>query len=116
MGLGSWSPASAQVQQAWVAQYPGAIGINNHAAALKVDGAANVYITGVLYASTDASSADYATLKYDATGNLLWIRRYNGSGDSFDYPTGLALDNAGNVYVTGQSVGTNAYADYATIK
>jgi len=59
---------------------------------------------------------DYATLKYDANGNLLWERRYNGPGNGHDYPTSLFVDNQGNVYVTGDSWGSGTYYDYATIK
>jgi len=28
---------------------------------------------------------DYATVKYDADGNELWLRRYSGPGNHFDY-------------------------------
>jgi hypothetical protein len=45
----------------------------------------------------------------------LWTNRYDGPGSGSDTATGLALDGSGNVYVTGESDGTNHYYDYVTI-
>ena len=45
-----------------------------------------------------------------------WVRRYNGPGDYVDWAYALATDGSGNVYVTGVSVGSGTYEDYATIK
>jgi hypothetical protein len=41
---------------------------------------------------------------------------YNGPADKRDEATDLAVDSAGNVYVTGGSQGNVAYYDYATVK
>ena len=60
---------------------------------------------------------DYATIKYDSDGRTQWIARYNGLAAGDDEATALALDGAGNVYVTG--AGTNpddGSYDYVTIK
>lgn len=45
-----------------------------------------------------------------------WVRRYNGPGNGSDYPSALAVDDYGNVYVTGRSYDSLASIDYATIK
>ncbi len=44
-----------------------------------------------------------------------WVRRYNGPANGVDEANAVAIDDSGNVYVTGQSYnGTNL--DYVTIK
>jgi ABC-type phosphate/phosphonate transport system substrate-binding protein len=46
-----------------------------------------------------------------------WVRRYNGPGNSTDGAYAMAVDGAGNVYITGGSYsGSATFGDYATIK
>ena len=41
-----------------------------------------------------------------------WVARYNGPSDSIDYAVALAVDGAGNIYVTGSSYGPGVFPDY----
>ena len=82
-----------------------------------MDGNGNVYVTG----GSDGGSSgyDYATLKYDPDGKLLWENRYNGPTNGQDYATAIALDGNGNVYVSGLwgvSVGGIFSSGHATLK
>ncbi|MBK8550012.1 MAG: SBBP repeat-containing protein [Ignavibacteria bacterium] len=102
---------SAGAQQ-WVRRYNGPGNSEDLAYRIKVDVSGNVYVTG---ASTGSGTGhDYATIKYNSSGDSIWVRRYNGSGNSGDDAYALAVDISGNVYVAGYSTGING--DYVTIK
>src|SRR5439155_13460320 len=74
-----------------------------------------VFVTGNSGGAT--SSSDYATVAYSAsTGEKVWIRRYNGSGNFGDNPFSLVVSPDGSrVFVTGESSGTSSDFDYATL-
>src|SRR5262249_54802382 len=89
-------------EEQWVARYDG--GLGDTATAMAIDSSGNVYVTGQSW-SANTSNYDYATVKYNADGQEQWVARYDGPANDYDYPTGIAVDNSGNVYVTGESTG-----------
>lgn len=101
-------------EKKWSKRYNGPGNGFDQATAIAVDENGNVYVTGVSEGSDHFG--DYATIKYDKDGNTKWERRYNGPGNSIDHATAVSVDDAGNVYVTGQSWGMGTFQDYATIK
>jgi len=103
----------SQVAQ-WVSRYNGPGNDDDIARSIVVDGSGNVYVTGRSYGS--GTSYDYCTIKYNSSGDTVWVRRYNGPGNSDDYAYSIALDGSGNVYVTGYSTGSGTGSDYCTIK
>jgi type IX secretion system substrate protein/beta-propeller repeat-containing protein len=105
--------ANAQLAQDWVQRYNGIGNSADGAYSIAVDGSGNVYVTGRSYG---VNNYDYATLKYNTSGIQQWVSRYNGPGNSTDYGNSIAVDGSGNVYVTGTSVGSGTFGDYATIK
>ncbi|MCH8275593.1 MAG: SBBP repeat-containing protein, partial [Armatimonadetes bacterium] len=113
-GLGVMSAAFGQVQEEWVRRYDSPINGGDSADVLAVDSGGNVYVSGV--SEAPGTGLDYATLKYDPNGNLLWARYYNGPGNTNDRVSDIAVDSAGNVYVTGFSRGSGTGWDYATLK
>ena len=98
----------------WVRRYNGPGNANDQAKAIVVDGSGNTYVTGQSEGS--GSSDDYATIKYYPNGDTAWVRRYNGPADGSDGAEGIAVDDSGNVFVTGYSDSTGSSQDYATIK
>jgi hypothetical protein len=99
---------------AWVRRYNGPGDVPDRASAIAVDDSSNVYVTGYSYDSV--THYDYTTIKYCPNGDTAWIRRYNGPGDYSDVAHDIAVDDSGNVYVTGHSSGSGTAYDYATIK
>lgn len=99
-------------QQQWVARYNGPGNSDDAATAIAVDASGNVYVTG----GSGSPSSDFATVKYNSSGQQQWVVRYNGPGNADDQAVAIAVDSLGSVYVTGYSVGTGTGTDYATIK
>jgi DNA-binding beta-propeller fold protein YncE len=102
--------------QLWARRFDGLAHGADYAQALTVspDGA-KVYVTG--YANMGGSGNDYVTQAYSSlTGNAIWGKAYNGTGNSSDYAYSVAVSPDGSkVYVTGQSYGQTSNYDYATI-
>jgi hypothetical protein len=99
---------------AWVRRYNGPVNGSDQAGAIAVDNSGNVYVTGDSEGS--GTDKDYATIKYLPNGDTAWVRRYDGPANGVDIAKAIALDNSGNVYVTGYSTGSGTGWDYATIK
>ena len=115
--------ASASGQPLWSASYNGPGNALDAAAALALDATGNVVVTGRSYSGNAFVSSDYATLKYDANGQQQWVARYNSPQNLGDAATALTLDQAGNVYVTGNihvqgpnGLGSANNYDYGTVK
>lgn len=79
----------------------------------RYDGPAHAYdvcgvlldTTGYIYAvGTSAGiGLDYCVIKLDSSGQEKWIYRYNGSANGDDYLGGCAVDDSGNIYVSGST-------------
>lgn len=104
----------AQVAREWEAIFSGPGNGEDIARSVAVDVFGNVYVTGQSQGA--GTGLDYATIKYDAAGVQLWAVRYNGPGNGEDAARALVIDDAGNVYVTGRSIGIGTSFDFATIK
>lgn len=83
----------------WVKSYQ-----NAYCSRLLVDNGGNVYVVG---RKGDASFCDYFVIKYNSAGDSLWSRTYTSTGSYPDEATCVAVDNAGNVYISGYSYSTS---------
>lgn len=104
------------VAQQWATVYNGPAGNFDQAHSIAVDLSGNVYVTG--YSQTAVlTNYDYSTVKYNSAGVQQWAKNYNGTGNDDDRSNAIKLDAAGNVFVTGKSVGIGSTAEDAlTIK
>jgi hypothetical protein len=103
--------ANAQLVQ-WLNRYPG-YGPSG-ARDIAVDDEGNVYAAG--WGAFPDRSRDCLTIKYNGMGDTLWVRYYDGGANYFDDVYALTIDDAGNVYVTGQCMVNYGDRDIATIK
>lgn len=73
----------------------------------------NIVVAG---SSTGGVTNDFLVVRYSRDGALLSSNRYDGPANGNDEVAGLAVDLAGNIYVTGWSAGTTSRTDVATMK
>ena len=99
-------------QQQWESRFDGSIHGDDYLEDAVVDNSGNVYTTG---SSKSESGRELVIVKIDSDGVTQWIEQYNGPGN-WDKGKAIESDSKGNVYVAGESEGTNYGNDYATIK
>lgn len=101
---------NATGQMQWLTKFGGSG--SDRGLSIRVDGSGNTYITGYYYGAATfgpftlnsvSGSQDIFIAKLDANGNFLWVR--SAGGNMTDIPSNIAIDNAGDVLVTGSFQG-----------
>jgi len=104
----------------------GLTGGNGKACSVKTDNSGNIYIAGNFMGTIDFDpSASTATLqafgnsdiylaKYDINGNYIWAKLIGGTS-ALDYAKCIALDNSGNIYMTGSTDGNSDFDPSASV-
>jgi hypothetical protein len=93
-----YNPATGD--SVWVRKIKGSGNQNDMPSAIVTDNTGFVYVTGWIF----NPNRDMFVVKYSAaTGDTLWRRTYNGTGNGGDYSHSLFVDASGNVYITGRS-------------
>lgn len=85
--------------------------------AIAVDKFSNVYVTG--FANGNGTGNDILTIKLTTNGDTVWTKIYNHTSNEDDNAYSIAVDTAGNVFVTGESDNNASSIDnynYVTIK
>ena len=93
-------------------------GAQEQARGLAIDSAGNAYITGVtgstnfptanaVQATKGATNEDAFLTKLNAAGTALVYSTYLGGGNSSEFGQAVAVDSAGNAYVTGVTFSTD---------
>jgi len=104
---------SAGVKQ-WLYRYDGPSHLKDCAYEMAIDQANNVHVAG--YSAGGDGDFDYFTLQLNGAGVPQWSARYGATADSTDIANDIALDEDGNVYLTGFSLNKAGNFDYLTIK
>jgi hypothetical protein len=88
----------------------------NYASTSANDSLASLVVSGNnLYALAQYSS-DYRIYKINEDRTTDWSTTWNGSGNSTDVPTAIAVDFAGNIYITGNAIGTDSINNSTLLK
>ena len=103
-------------EQIWVARYNSSTKGNDLAVAMDIDNDDNVYVTGISSGLTMKS--DIITIKYNIDGDEQWIARFNSPENMQDNVADIAVDDIGNIFVTGTVNAElfNPNSDIITIK
>lgn len=101
----------AQVHQEWVQRFSNPPGGVYNVAGIAVDNSGNVFVAGSM---TGTTLTDYVTVKYNSSGTEQWKRVFTGLIE--DRLIDMAMDNSGNVCVTGLSENQTGTYDIVTIK
>ena len=83
----------------WVADYNGPGDSWDDLNAMTLDVQGNVYVTG--QSNGNGSGPDFATLRFNAVGQMEWEQRFSSTGEKSDQAMDIAVDGQGNVYVVG---------------
>jgi uncharacterized delta-60 repeat protein len=100
--------------QQWLARYSGTANGVDEGKVIQVDASGNVYVSGKTFVT--GSAYDFITIKYNSSGVQQWVSTYNGPGNNEDLVNSLAVDNSGNVYTAGVSIGQNTGSDFTVVK
>jgi hypothetical protein len=99
------------------ANQAGGPNFDDYGLAIAVDTAGNCYVTGAFSGQADFGTnmlnniggSDIFVAKYNGSGDLLWVKQ--AGGVSLNSGRGIAVDGAGNSYVTGVFQGTGPFGN-----
>ena len=97
----------------WGRQYQNLPLAFNYSSGVATDNSGNVYVTGQ---SDSINGTDFTTVKYNSSGVRQWVRRYDGPINGYDDAKSVKTDGSVNIYVSGNSEGTDLTTDFAVIK
>lgn len=121
-GTGTANLSTSGLQDVFLAKYNsagayqwafniGAFSVSNEGIGVAVDAASNVYITGSFYSVVDFDPGPGTTNLYSIGANDIFLAKYNSSGayqwafniggGTSDVGYSVAIDNSGNVYLSG---------------
>jgi len=103
--------------QQWIQRYNGTENEDDEVTDMVIDASGNVYVTGYCYDTVPGftisdnyytTGRDFTTIKYNSNGQELWVKKFIEPytlNPGNDFAEAMTVDNSGNVYVTGRSMG-----------
>lgn len=104
--------ASGNLQ--WAKTFDSPYHAGDQAIAVGLDKNKYVYVTGK--GTNIYGKEDFMTIKYSNDGNLLWMREYINPDSAGAYSSALAVDDSGNVFVTGYCYKPDYTSKFGTVK
>ncbi len=99
----------------WARTYSGRGTSYNLLHDMAVDIQENIYVTGCS-PGIGTGFYDNATIKYNSSGDSLWVRRYNGPQNGLDLGNSISVGPSGNIYIAGITGTNNPIGfDFSTI-
>lgn len=96
--------------QQWSKRYKGNGSGLSELVDLVIDNAGNIVVTGSIDNIT--SSRDIGTVKYNTSGDSIWVRNYTVNNNTLDWAEAMDISNKGLINVTGYStllIGANEF-------
>ena len=97
----SYSKSFSQPQTEWVQRFNSSGNYNDYVTDMAIDKSGNVYLTGFI--QVNDTDQNFVTIKYNTQGVEQWVRYYDGPDHREDKPVAIAVDDSGNVFVSGTS-------------
>ncbi|UCG42329.1 MAG: hypothetical protein JSU73_10710, partial [candidate division WOR-3 bacterium] len=98
--------------QQWLATYDGPGHSFDECPKMDMDESCNLYVAA--WSRGAGTHYDFATIKYDSSGNELWVARYDGPASHMDCVQDLATDGK-RLYVVGRSERVRDSADFCVV-
>lgn len=103
-----------QPMQEWVKRFSGPNNTGCGSISMGLDLQGNVYVGGRV--EDPFPNINYSLVKYSSTGTQQWVVYYNSIDSAADYLMDIAVDSAGNIYMTGYSGFNFGPYDILTVK
>ncbi len=105
----------AQINEEWVYRYNGSVNSDDYFYDVKTDKLDNVILTGYSQEGT-INKADILVVKLTPSGQLIWLKKFNGTSNQNDYGKNIEVDSENNIYVLGTTINSGTLTDVTAIK
>jgi hypothetical protein len=98
----------------WSTTYYGRdVNAHDHPTAVVACPDQSVVVTGIV--GNPHAGTDWATVRFGRDGTVVWAREFDGLAHADDWPSAVALDDAGRVWVVGRSATLGVASEWGKI-